>query len=201
MKSTRKLKLSALIGSVGLGLALSSGTSLAENDLSPSSDPVVKVPASWELRQHDNPDALELISRVKAGALSTMCSDGACGVFVEPASGCVPGAKYPLLINSAKQVGIVPTQCTVLKSEKEGEVRYVVLLQDQKSMIKAMMQEQDLTIAFPTQAGQMDVLELDMTGVRDALSELMPDLPDSPESDDADAQARPTGSDPELMKL
>lgn len=189
MKLTRKF--SALIGVVSLGLVVSSGA-VAENDISPSSEPT--LPDHWELRKHDNPNAMELISRVKAGSLSTMCTEGTCGVFVEPASGCVPGAKYPLLINSAKQVGIVPTQCSVIRASEEGKVRYVVLLQDQKSMIKAMLQEQDITIAFPTQAGQMDVLELDMTGVRDALSEIMPDLPDVESAESSDVQSQPTGS-------
>ncbi|MGC1441011.1 MAG: hypothetical protein WA888_10420, partial [Burkholderiaceae bacterium] len=96
----------------------------AENDISPSSEPL--TPSNWEIRKHAEMHATELISRLAQGSFSTMCSEGNCGVFVEPLAGCVPGAKYPLLINSAKQVGVIPTQCTTIPGAKEGELRYVV---------------------------------------------------------------------------
>lgn len=164
----------------------------AENDISPSSEPA--TPANWELRQNAEMQATELISRLAQGSFSTLCSDGTCGVFVEPLAGCVPGAKYPLLINSAKQVGVVPTQCTTIPGGKDGEVRYVVLLQQHQTLLKAMMEEIDLTIAFPTQAGQMNVLEIEMSGVRDVLAELIPDLAAKTPRKENEASAKETAA-------
>lgn len=189
MKMSRSVLAS---GYAAISLALFSATpsAVAENDITPAFTP--QTPTNWELREHASIDAIELISVLTEGSFSTMCSDGNCGVFVEPAAGCVPGAKYPLLINSAKQVGVVSTRCAELPGEKDGEVRHVVLLQKQDVLIKAMMNEVDLTIAFPTQAGQMNVLEIRMQGVREVLARIMPGLEtpdaDSKSEDRSDAQ-------------
>lgn len=177
-------KIRAILGSLGVTLLIALPPAHAEDDLSPSTE--LKLPANWELRRDDETNAVELTSRVSAGAFSTMCSGDSCGVFVEPVSGCVPGAKYPLLINSAKQVGVIPTKCAAIPGAKDGEVRLVVLLQEEKALIKAMMEETDLTIAFPTQAGQMDVLDVKMAGVRNALRQMVPGLSDE-SGDDSNA--------------
>lgn len=177
---------------VGVAVACMPLLVSAENDISPSPDPV--TPANWEVRQHAEMQATEVISRLAQGSFSTLCSDGSCGVFVEPLAGCVPGAKYPLLINSAKQVGVVPTQCTTIPGQKDGEVRYVVLLQQHKTLLKAMLDEIDLTIAFPTQAGQMNVLEIEMSGVRAILASLIPELAAETAGADGKARAKETSS-------
>ncbi len=173
MKMSRSLLTSAY-AAISLALFTATPSAIAENDITPTFTP--ETPTNWELREHDSINAVELISVLTEGSFSTMCSNGNCGVFVEPAAGCVPGAKYPLLINSAKQVGVVSTRCAELPGDKEGEVRHVVLLQKQDVLIKAMMNEVDLTIAFPTQEGQMNVLTISMQGVSDVLARLIPGL-------------------------
>jgi hypothetical protein len=193
MKKSRCVLASAY-AAISLALVTATPYAVAENDITSAFTP--QTPPNWELREHDAMDAVELISVLADGSFSTMCSDGACGVFVEPAAGCVPGTKYPLLINSAKQVGVVSTQCAVMPGNKEGEVRHVVLLQKQEVLIKAMMNEVDLTIAFPTQAGQMNVLEIRMSGVRDVLAKLMPDVEMPKTESESDGTSQSEASDP-----
>lgn len=195
----------AVNATIGFAMSCLPVLAHAENDISPSSEPstpAITTPANWEIREHAEMKATELISRLAQGSFSTMCSDGTCGVFVEPLAGCVPGAKYPLLINSAKQVGVVPTQCTTIPGASEGELRYVVLLQQHKTLLKAMMEEIDLTIAFPTQAGQMNVLEIEMTGVREVLATLVPGMvSDEKSADGSEAGAKDTTAKPRSAKL
>jgi|GEM_PF-7091792 len=193
MKMSRCVLASVFVAT-SLALVTAAPNAVAENDITPAFTP--QTPANWEIRKHEEMDAVELISVLADGSFSTMCSEGACGVFVEPAAGCVPGTKYPLLINSAKQVGVVSTQCAVMPGAKEGEVRHIVLLQKQEVLIKAMMNEIDLTIAFPTQAGQMNVLEVRMSGVRDILAKLMPDVEMPKAKPKSEESAEPEASDP-----
>jgi hypothetical protein len=92
----------AVNATIGFAMSCLPVLAQAENDISPSSEPsvsTISTPANWEIREHAEMKATELISRLAQGSFSTMCSDGTCGVFVEPLAGCVPGAKYPLLIN------------------------------------------------------------------------------------------------------
>jgi hypothetical protein len=96
----------------------------------------------------------------------------------------------------------VPTQCTTIPGAIEGELRYVVLLQQHQTLLKAMMEEIDLTIAFPTQAGQMNVLEIEMTGVRDVLAALVPGMvSDEKPAAGSEASAKDTADKPRSEKF
>lgn len=167
-----------------LGLALTlvtllvtSGPVQAEGDLTPLSDG--KPAPSWEIKRHAEGGVVELITGNDSGSLSTMCTDEACGVFVEPQAGCIPGASYPVLINSSKRVGVVPTRCAMIPKAASAEgVRYVVMFREQNAMFQAMLEEMDLSIAFPTQGGEMNVIKVVMTGVRDMLASVLPNLAD-----------------------
>jgi len=182
---------------LGLGLTLvtmlvTSGHVLAEDDLTPLSEPDKAAP-SWKIKRHVERGVVELVTGNEGGTLSTMCTDDACGVFVEPTAGCVPGATYPVLINSSKRVGVVPTRCAMIKDSESGTgVRYVVMFREQNAMLQAMLEEMDLSIAFPTQAGAMNVIDVAMTGVRDMLASVLPRLPEIA----ANAGVKPEESSP-----
>lgn len=190
MKSTKAVQL-------GLGLSLvtmlvTSGPALAEGDLTPLSEPGKAAP-SWKIMRHAERGVVELVTGNDGGTLSTLCTDDACGVFVEPTSGCVPGANYPVLINSSKRVGVVPTRCAMIKDESaESGVRYVAMFREQNAMLQAMLEEMDLSIAFPTQAGDMNVIDVAMTGVREMLASVLPRLPEIA----ANAGVKPEESSP-----
>ncbi len=155
--------------------------------------------ARWQLLEPAPDGSIELVARDRAGAVAAVCNDGECGVFVEPIAGCVPGSRYPLLINSAKQVGVIASTCGVLTSN--GASRYVVRLERQNALFPAMLRGDDISIAFPTQGGSMNVIHVNMEGVRDHLAKLLPltgngpaeepgaDRPDGP--DESRAQAAP----------
>ena len=84
-----------------------------------------------------------------------------------------------MLINSSKRVGVVPTRCTTIPATGNAEgVRYVVMFSEQKAMFQAMLEEMDLSIAFPTQEGSMNVINVAMTGVREMLASVLPRLPE-----------------------
>ena len=71
----------------------------------------------------------------------------------------------------------------------------MVLLQQHQTLLKAMLDEIDLTIAFPTQAGQMNVLEIQMSGVRAILASLIPDMAaDQARGKEKEARAKDTSS-------
>lgn len=59
-------------------------------------------------------------------------------------------------------------------------------------MIQALMEELDLSIAFPTQAGAMDVINVPMQGVREMLSRVMPNLPGADTPSERPGSARQT---------
>ncbi|MGH1359025.1 MAG: hypothetical protein ACRBC3_09705 [Burkholderiaceae bacterium] len=175
MNTYKAVKLS--FGVTLVTLLVTSGPVQAEGDLTPLSD---GTPApSWEIKRHAEGGVVELVTGNDSGSLSTMCTDDACGVFVEPQAGCIPGASYPLLINSSKRVGVVPTRCAMIPTAASGEgVRYVVMFREQNAMFQAMLEEMDLSIAFPTQSGDMNVINVAMSGVRDMLASVLPNLPE-----------------------
>lgn len=170
----------SILGMTMVTLLVTSSPVFAEDDLTPLTEG--KPTHSWRIIKHASTGAVEMIARDIAGSLSTMCQDDVCGVFVEPVAGCVPGASYPVLINSSKRVGVVPSQCATIPSSDPSGVRHIVMFKEQKAMIQALMEELDLSIAFPTQAGAMDVINVPMRGVRDMLATVMPELPESPAS-------------------
>ncbi|MEZ5651619.1 MAG: hypothetical protein R3E87_13865 [Burkholderiaceae bacterium] len=151
--------------------------------------------AQWQLLEPTSEGSVELVARDRAGALATVCQDGECGVFVEPVDGCVPGSQYPLLINSAKQVGVISSTCGVLSAN--GSDRYVVKLEPQNALFPAMMNGDDISIAFPTQAGAMNVIYISMSGVREHLSRLLPRTDEAAPADQARVEPPTRPSRPE----
>lgn len=128
--------------------------------------------AQWQLLESAENGTVELVARDHAGAVATVCQSGSCGVFVEPSAGCVPGSQYPLLINSARQVGVIASTCGVLNSN--GSERYVVRIEPQNALFPSMIRGEDISIAFPTQGGEMNVIYISMEGVREHLRKLLP---------------------------
>jgi len=74
----------------------------------------------------------------------------------------------------------------------ESGVRYVAMFREQNAMLQAMLEEMDLSIAFPTQAGDMNVIDVAMTGVREMLASVLPRLPEIA----ANAGVKPEESSP-----
>lgn len=175
MRTKHAVKLG--IGVSMVTLLVTSQPAIAEGDLTPLSQD--KPAPSWQIKRHSERGVIELSTGDTAGSLSTLCSNDACGVFVEPQDGCIPGARYPVLINSSKRVGVVPTRCALIPANGAEEgVRYVVMFTEQNAMFQAMLEEMDLSIAFPTQAGAMNVINVAMTGVREMLASVLPRLPE-----------------------
>ncbi|MEZ5659735.1 MAG: hypothetical protein R3E83_14730 [Burkholderiaceae bacterium] len=146
--------------------------------------------ARWQLLDPAADGSVELVARDRAGALAAVCQDGECGVFVEPLDGCIPGSQYPLLVNSAKQVGVIASTCGVLSAS--GSERYVVKLEPQNALFPAMMNGDDISIAFPTQDGEMNVIYISMAGVREHLAKLLPLSGDEAAADQARAAPAPS---------
>lgn len=117
----------------------------------------------WTLVEHQEGQAVELTRRSGDGALSTVCSDGQCNVFVEPDSACLPYVKYPVLLNSARQMGVLSGICRLI--EDSHGPRLVVHLAQKEALFKAMARGDDLSLAFPTMGGDMNVIEVNMKGV------------------------------------
>ncbi|WP_299076586.1 hypothetical protein [uncultured Paraglaciecola sp.] len=132
----------------------------------------VEVPVSnnWVTVQHEAANAVELKTETDGGTFSTVCTGGTCIVLIEPKSGCLPGVNYPLLVNSIKRMGVISSRCAVLTQEDKS--RYVVMIRDNTAILQAMYEEMDISVSFPVQAGGMDVLNVNMMGVRDMLAPL-----------------------------
>ena len=130
-------------------------------------DPLPPPANGWTLTEHDDGRAVEVQYRSAGGGLSAVCSNGNCNVFVEPASSCQPRMRYPLVFNSARRMGVMAGVCMVLADESGP--RRVVHLQQRQSVFKAMLAGEDMTVAFPTASGAIDVIEVKMTGVMSLL--------------------------------
>lgn len=150
----------------------------------------------WHLVEHQNGQAVELTRISTGGALSAVCSNGQCNVFVEPRSACLPHMKYPILLNSARQMGVLTGVCRLLTSDKGP--RLVVHLLDRKSMFTAMLRGDDLSLAFPTMGGEMDIIEIEMAGVVPLLKSAIDHR--SPEAGKASPPKGPTAVDLALSR-
>lgn len=117
----------------------------------------------WKLVEHGNGQAVELTRRGSGGGFSAVCSNGQCSVFVEPDSACQPSRKYPILLNSARRMGVISGTCRVV-ADVSGP-RRVVQLDQREALFAAMVREEDLSLAFPSADGEMDVIEVTMKGV------------------------------------
>ncbi len=138
----------------------------------PSDEARETAGARWQLLEPAPDGSVELVARDRAGAIAAVCNERECGVFIEPVAGCVPGSRYPLLINSARQVGVFASTCGVLTSN--GSSRYVVRPEKQNALFPAMLRGDEVTIAFPTQEGSVNVIRVSMAGVREHLARLLP---------------------------
>ena len=125
--------------------------------------------SGWQVIEHQDGQAVEVTRKSAGGSVSTVCAGGECNVFVEPVSQCTPQAKYPILLNSPNQVGVISGVCRVLSSEKG--TRQVVHLTDREAVFAAMLAGDDLSLAFPTTEGAVDVIDVVMEGLRPLLSE------------------------------
>jgi len=150
----------------------------------------------WHLVEHQGGQAVELTRTSNGGALSTVCSAGKCNVFVEPRSACLPHMKYPILLNSARQMGVLTGVCRLVTDDNGP--RLVVHLLDRKAMFTAMLRGDDLSLAFPTMGGEMDIIEVEMAGVVPLLKSAIAHR--APESDPAAAPGRPDPVDLALSR-
>jgi len=156
----------------------------------------------WHLLEHQGGQAVELTRQSSGGALSTVCSNGKCNVFVEPRSACLPHVKYPILLNSARQMGVLTGVCRLLTDDNGP--RLVVHLLDRKSMFSAMLRGDDLSLAFPTMGGEMDIIEIEMAGVvpllKAAIEHRSPEAAEAAELAKASEPARPDPVDLALSR-
>ncbi|MEZ5741655.1 MAG: hypothetical protein R3E68_20995 [Burkholderiaceae bacterium] len=196
-QSVRTIALKACL----VTLLVTSGAVAAQEPKAPTakSAPV----SNWQVLESDRHGTVEVMARDEAGAVSAICKQDTCGVFVEPIAGCVPGSSYPLLVNSAKQVGVIASICGVLQSQ--GADRYMVKIEPQDALFPAMMRGDVISIAFPTQAGEMNVIHVSMAGIRPHLERLVPSLGKADKTDktdeDADAASvRPTPEPPRARR-
>lgn len=139
----------------------------------------------WTVTEHDEGRAVEVQHRSAGGGLSAVCSNGKCNVFVEPVSSCQPNMRYPLVFNSVRRMGVMAGVCMVL-ADKNGP-RRVVHLEQRQAVFKAMVAGEDLTVAFPTASGAMDVIDVKMAGARSLLNAAIAHRP----GQDTAAVARP----------
>ncbi|MFK7964928.1 MAG: hypothetical protein AB8C46_13275 [Burkholderiaceae bacterium] len=140
----------------------------------------------WQVIEHQGGQAVEVTRKSAGGSVSTVCAGGQCNVFVEPVSQCTPQAQYPILLNSPKQVGVISGVCRLLSSEKG--TRQVVHLTDREAVFAAMLTGEDLSLAFPTTEGAVDVIEVVMDGLRPLLSEAIGRQTSNRDSSDRETQ-------------
>jgi invasion protein IalB len=186
-QSVRTIALHACV----VTMLVTSGAVAAQDAKTPSAKPAVV--SNWQVLESDRNGTVEVMARDEAGAVSAICKQDKCGVFVEPVAGCVPGSSYPLLVNSAKQVGVIASICGVLQSQ--GADRYMVKIEPQDALFPAMMRGDVISIAFPTQGGEMNVINVSMAGIRPHLERLVPSLGKA-DKDAGAASVRPTPEQP-----
>ncbi len=130
----------------------------------------------WRVIKHGSGNVVELAASGGAGNFGAACQANGCVFFVEPASGCHPGQRYPLLLNTARSVGVVPSECTIMKTEGQPGRRVARVLVHQ-ALFAPIEQGLDVSIAFPTQAGSVDVIAVSTNGLRSAIKKLQSFLP------------------------
>lgn len=141
----------------------------AQADTVETDMPTAGASSGWQVIEHDNGQAVELTRQSAGGSVSTVCAGGQCNVFMEPLSTCTPLAEYPILLNSTNQVGVIPGVCRVIVDENGS--RQVVHLKDRHAVFAAMLKGDDLSLAFPTTDGTVEVIEVVMEGLRPLLNE------------------------------
>lgn len=158
-------RFSLVIGVLTVALA----SSFAQAEAVDIDMPAAALSSGWQVIEHDNGQAVEVTRRSAGGSVSTVCAGGQCNVFVEPLSTCTPSAEYPILLNSTNQVGVIPGVCRIIADEHGS--RQVVHLKDRQAVFAAMLKGDDLSLAFPTAHGAVEVIEVVMEGLRPLLNE------------------------------
>ncbi|MEZ5652271.1 MAG: hypothetical protein R3E87_17165 [Burkholderiaceae bacterium] len=130
----------------------------------------------WQIAEAVNDETAHLVHVTTGGSLHAICSHRQCDMFVEPAAGCLPGQVYPLLTNSAAQVDVLPARCLIVRDGDESKL--VAHIASAEILVAAMLSARDLSIAFPTQDGQMDVLDVRMQGAAGLLRDALGSLPE-----------------------
>lgn len=125
--------------------------------------------SSWTVTERMDSGSVRLSSSDIQGTLHAVCDQAGCAMFVEPLAGCTPGQPYPLLMNSARKVAVLPSHCVVIR-EDEG-LRLVARVAASDDLVAALLSNTDISIAFPTQAGSMAVLNIRMAGAGQLLAQ------------------------------
>ncbi|MEZ5739688.1 MAG: hypothetical protein R3E68_09715 [Burkholderiaceae bacterium] len=125
------------------------------------------IPKPWSITQIENETLVELAQVSADGKFSLICGTKGCSAFIQPQSTCQPGGHYPLLTNSARAVGIVNTVCVMLMGKHEPRVGLV--LADESATLSGLFEGYDLTLAYPTTAGEMNVLSISPEGLHQSM--------------------------------
>lgn len=132
--------------------------------------------SAWQVVKHNSSNLIEATAAGSGGTFGAACRAGQCAFFIEPVSGCNPGQKYPLLINTAQSVGIVPSECTIMETV-DGANRLVAKVLVQQAFFEPIRDGLDVSIGFPAQSGAVDVIAVSTTGLRAAVKEMKSFLP------------------------
>ncbi|MGE0315100.1 MAG: hypothetical protein AB7P21_26075 [Lautropia sp.] len=130
------------------------------------------APSNWDVVPDTGDGAIELSYRDGASELSLHCGSSGCALFVEPRSGCFPGLVYPLLLNSASQVGIAPSTCVTVagRGALRDSPRTGVLIGPDTEFVAGLFVGEPLTVAFPATEGGMEVVDVSVDGLPEALA-------------------------------
>jgi|GEM_PF-5388126 len=126
------------------------------------------VSSDWKLAERASAQVIHLTNTVPEGTLHALCSHSGCELFVEPRSGCVPGASYPVLVNSADSVGVKRSQCQIVV--QQAIYHQVVQIHSAQDVVTSIIEGDAISIAFPTQGGQMDVMNIRTVGAAKLLA-------------------------------
>ncbi len=132
--------------------------------------------SAWQVVKHTTSNLIEATASGAGGTFGAACRAGQCAFFIEPASGCNPGQNYPLLINTARSVGIVPSECTIMETV-DGADRLVARVLVQQAFFEPIRDGLDVSIGFPAQSGSLDVIAVSTIGLRAAVKEMKSFLP------------------------
>jgi len=155
------------LGTLAAAAVACTGDALAAE---PDSPPVLDTGA-WSVRQHEEGDSVELVTRNHAGAFGAICSEGSCVLFIEPAKGCDPGAVYPVMANSATIVAMVEGACQMVRESRQPDsaIRTLATMAPSRALMSSIAQGERIALAFPQTAGDVDVVSVETRGLREAL--------------------------------
>lgn len=154
------------MGAVAASLAWASGARATEPDTPP-----VMESDGWSVRQHEGGESVELVTRNDAGAFGAICTEGSCVLFIEPRKGCDPGSVYPIMANSATTIAMVESACQrVTESPSPGSpTRTLATLAPSPALMASIANGERIALAFPQTEGDVDVLAVETSGMRNAL--------------------------------